>query len=342
MKKNDILIWVIVGVAVVVGGVAVLLIDGSGDSGSGLGDEFTYDVSEYGKTDAELVLYEELGERFDTGMKVCKAIAVSGKKVYVAGDNKISVAGGKEIELYGMPQCLEVGDAGKIFVGVDGHIEVYSDAGKQISVWDSPGDNAVFTSIVVHKDNVFVADAGRRVVVRYDLEGNVVNEIGRKDKKRNITGFVISSPYFDLAVASDGLLRVTNPGEHRIEAYTFDGDLEFWWGKPSVNIEGFCGCCNPINFAILGDGSFVTVEKGLVRVKVYDDYGKFVGVVAGVETLAEGRAAKVCTFPADCQSGGFDVAVDSDGKIYVLDTVANSVRYFVRKIEPRINTNKHE
>ena len=63
---------------------------------------------------------------------------------------------------------------------------------------------------------MFVADAGRRIVVRYDLEGNFVNEIGRKDEKRNIDGFVIPSPYFDIAVAKDGLLRVVNPGEHRI------------------------------------------------------------------------------------------------------------------------------
>ncbi|MBW8015767.1 MAG: hypothetical protein FVQ82_06240 [Planctomycetes bacterium] len=339
MKKNDILIWVFVGAAVVVGGVAVWLIDGSGDSGSGLGDEFTYDVSEYGKTDAKLVMYQELPERFDTGMKACKAIAVSGKKIYVAGDNMIRVVGGKDIKLSGMPRCLAVGEGGKVFVGVDGHVEVYSGAGKQIGVWDSGGEKALFTSIAVYEDNIFVADAGRRVVVRYDLEGNVVNEIGRKDEKRNISGFVIPSPYFDLAVASDGLLRVVNPGEHRIEAYTFDGDLEFSWGEPGIKIEGFCGCCNPVNFAILGDGSFVTVEKGLVRVKLYDEDGKFSGVVAGVDALVPGGVAKACAFPADCQSGGFDVAVDSDGKIYVLDTRSGVVRYFVRKIEPLINTN---
>jgi hypothetical protein len=336
MKKNDILIWVFVGVAVVVGGVAVWMLDGSGDKGSGLGDEFSYDVSEYSKTDAKLVMYEELPERFDTDMKECRAIAVSGKKVYVAGDNMIRVVGGKDIELSGMPACLAIGDGGMVYVGVAGHVEVYDSAGKQLAVWDSPGEKALFTSIAVYKDNVFVADAGRRVVIRYDLAGKVVSEIGRKDEKRNISGFVIPSPYFDLAVASDGLLRVVNPGEHRIEAYTFDGDLEFSWGKPGINIEGFCGCCNPINFAILKDGSFVTVEKGLVRVKLYgsdleDAGGKFLGVVAGVGTLLPDGVEQNHAYPADRKNRGFDVAVDSDGKIYVLDTLENTVRCFVRK-----------
>ena len=35
--------------------------------------------------------------------------------------------------------------------------------------------------------------------------------------------------------------------------------------------------------------------------------------------------------PEECQSKGFDVAVDSDGKIYVLDTVKNDVRVFEKK-----------
>jgi hypothetical protein len=158
----------------------------------------------------------------------------------------------------------------------------------------------------------------------------LLNRIGGKNKVRNIPGFVIPSPYFDLAIADDGLLRVVNPGRHRIEAYTFGGDLEFWWGTYSPNVEGFCGCCNPVNFAILKDGGFVTAEKGLVRVKVYDADGKFAGVVAGPEQLIEACDAKICQVPTNCQLGGFDLAVDNKQQVLVLDTLRNVIRTFAK------------
>ena len=144
---------------------------------------------------------------------------------------------------------------------------------------------------------------------------------------------MIPSPYFDLAIGSDGLLRVVNPGRHRIEAYTFNGDLEFWWGKPSPNVEGFCGCCNPVNFVILADGSFVTCEKGLVRVKVYNEEGDFIGVVASPEQLIKSSDTKICQIPANCQVGGFDLAVDNQQRILVLDTLRNVIRIFTKTRE---------
>ncbi|MHC4655408.1 MAG: hypothetical protein ACYS91_10375 [Planctomycetota bacterium] len=109
-----------------------------------------------------------------------------------------------------------------------------------------------------------------------------------------------------------------------------NGDLEFSWGKFSnVNIKGFCGCCNPVNFAILADESFVTCEKGLARVKIYDQDGIFVGVVAGSKQLI-GKAGRICNIPAECQSRAFDVAVDAHERIFVLDTIKNVVRIFTR------------
>ena len=70
-----------------------------------------------------------------------------------------------------------------------------------------------------------------RIILRYNKEGKLLGRMGKKDKQKNISGLIVPSPYMDVAIAPDGLLRVANTGRHRIEAYTFAGDLELWWGK---------------------------------------------------------------------------------------------------------------
>jgi hypothetical protein len=121
---------------------------------------------------------------------------------------------------------------------------------------------------------------------------------------------------------------VNNPGRHRMERYSVDGDYSGAWGVTSMGIEGFCGCCNPIGFALLPDGKYVTCEKGLPRVKVYNAHGEFESVVAGVETFAAN--AKACG-PSDCTAGGLDVAADAQGRIYILDLVTGDIRVMKRK-----------
>jgi hypothetical protein len=330
------LIGGLIAVAVVVATIAVVKFDTTGKTGSGLGDEFTYDLEELDTIDPNLILYKESARVVDTGFSESHGIAVSPKgSIYVAGDKairKLAENGNtlSEIKLADTPTCLTVDDDGKTYIGMKDYVQVYDDRGKQLAIWQNLGKDTVLTSIAVSKNDVFVADAGNRIIHRFDTTGKLINRIGAKDKNRNIPGFFIPSPHFDIAVASDGLLRVVNPGNHRIEAYTFNGDLEFSWGKFSnVNIEGFCGCCNPVNFAILSDETFVTCEKGLVRVKIYNQNGIFIGVVAGSKQLT-GKAGRICNIPAECQSRAFDVAVDSHDRIFVLDTNKNIVRIFSR------------
>lgn len=331
----EILAGVLVALAIVVAVIALVKLDVTGEKGSGLGTEFIYDIEDLAKIDPNLILYEESAGVISTGLKTARAVAIDLEgRVCVAGDKVIRIFADsgdlvREVKLADSPRCLTVDNDGKFYIGMKEHVEVYDGRGKRLATWQSLGDDAVLTSIAVSKSDVFVADAGNRIVIHYDTAGKLINRIGAKDEDKDIPGFVIPSPYFDLAVARDGLLRVTNPGRHRIEAYTFDGYLEFSWGEFSSNVEGFCGCCNPVNFAILDDESFVTCEKGLIRVKIYDPEGSFVGVVAGPEQLT-GGAWHICNIPAKCQSGGFDVAVDAAGRIFVLDTIKNVVRIFTR------------
>ena len=98
--------------------------------------------------------------------------------------------------------------------------------------------------------------------------------------------------------------------------------------EPGMKIERLSGCCNPVYFAMTADGGFVTSEKGLARIKVYDPKGEFVGVVAGPSFLVDDKklAKEAC---ADCRVGaGFDVAVDERGWVHTLDPFRKTVRSF--------------
>jgi hypothetical protein len=105
---------------------------------------------------------------------------------------------------------------------------------------------------------------------------------------------------------------------HTLENYTSDGDLRGFWESISMTIEGFSGCCNPARIAVLPGGQFVTSEKGIVRVKIHDQSGKFAGVVAAPDKFDEDGHAP-------------DISVSDDGIIYALDFDRNVIRIFEKK-----------
>jgi len=322
------LVGIIAAGAIIVAVAAILHFDVTGQSGNRLSADFQYDLGAFARTDPNLILYEETSAPIPTGFQnsTCIASAPNGN-LYVGGDNAIrifSLTGEQlgDITVEDTPTTLTLAHDGTIYAGLKDHIEIFDKQGNLLASWPKI-DDAVLTSLALSRDNLFAADAGNRVVWRCDKTGEIVGEIGHKDPRRNISGFIIPSPYFDIAMAGDGLLRVADTGRHRIEAWTPRGDLEIWWGKPSPGIEDFCGCCNPANFTMLDDDSFITCEKGLVRVKLYNPDGAFLGVVAGHETFG--------IDPTSQPAAAFDVAVDKNGRVFVLDTVRNTVRTFTKK-----------
>ncbi len=295
---------------------------------------FAYDVSRLSKTDPKLLAYEEVARWKSPHAEAKRIAAGPGDTLYVCAGRYVTAMSpegvrGLEIALPDAARCVAAAEDGTLFVGLRDHVEVFDAKGRRQASWDSPGKKSWLTALALSKSDVFAADSGNRVLLRYDTSGKLVSRIGEKNKERDVPGFIIPSPYLDVVIARDGLLCVNNPGRHRVEAYTYKGDFEGAWGKPAMGIDGFCGCCNPIGLALLPDGRFVTSEKGLPRVKIYSDQGQFESVVAGMESFPEN--AKACSDLNDCTHGGIDAAVDSEGRIYILDFVAADIRVMKRK-----------
>lgn len=284
------------------------------------GNIYEYDLKDFKSVKDDLIGYEQVGQ-LETGLEKVKAIAIDDKdRVYVAGSGSLVIFDrqGEKVQEFAVSQevnCLTVDPSGTIYLGVSDHIEVVDFSGNNLAVWDPPGGRTMFTSLAVNEEALFVADAGNKVVQKYNLEGQKVLEIGRRSKAKGDPGFIIPSPYFDLLLGREGELWVVNPGMHALQAYNDAGEKVSSWKRTSMQLDGFSGCCNPSHIAMLSNGSFVTSEKGIERVKIHLPSGDFECVVASPETFEAGTV-------------GLDLAVDSADRIYVLDTKSRTVRIY--------------
>ncbi len=329
MINSRMLIAAVLIVAIAAALAAVIFKNRGDETESGLSDEFEYDLDQLRAVDPALIVYDEEAA-IDVGLAEPRAVAVGPHgRIYVAGDRTVRVFDPEGVRLPGdislddAPTSIAIAADGAIYLAMTDHVEVYEPDGTRRAAWDPVSDETRITSIAVAEEDLFLADYGHREVVHYKRSGRIVGPIG---------DFVIPSPFFDVAVGPDEMLHVTNTGEHRIEIYSFDGNLVSWWGEFSnTAVEGFSGCCNPINIALLPDGEgYATCEKGLTRVKIYDKEGAFVGFVAEPRQFAAHDARKEAP-GFNWNLVGLDVAVDAAGRIVVLDRTTAEIRIFKKK-----------
>ncbi|MFC1560897.1 hypothetical protein ACFL4V_00300 [Candidatus Latescibacterota bacterium] len=281
---------------------------------------FEYTIEDFKEIDTKLLQYSEIGQIPLNFQQVSGIDIEFEDTIYVTADESVLIMSNEgqlqsTVSTSETVRCIDVDENGDLYLGMDDHVEVYAQNGIKKAHWKSLGDEALITSIAVSNENVFIADAGSHTVWKYDKSGNVIIKLANKDESKDILGCVIPGQYFDMSFDPDGFLWIVNPGRHSLENYTMDGDLRSFWGEYSMEIEGFCGCCNPTHIAIFDDGKFVTSEKGIPRIKVYNRLGNLESVVAGPDQFIEGTE-------------GLDLALDSSGRIYVLDPVKKAIRIF--------------
>lgn len=282
--------------------------------------------------DPDKILCNEFRKPVSTGFRESRFIAADKSGVlYAGGDRSVRIIdrSGRitnTLELTVSPFCMAADDE-HLYIGTKDNVVVSDKKGNVQSAWKNLGENAWITGIALDDRFIFIADAGQRIVWCYDLKGNFIRTIGKKDPERDIPGFVVPGPYFDIAMAPDGLLRISNPGNHRIEAYTIKGDREFFWGRFGNRLEDFTACCNPVSLTVLSNGDTVTCEKGVARVKVYDTFGNLKGFVAEPKNLAN-VSANTGIKTERVQRYGFDITADDHGSIFILDRARNVIRFF--------------
>jgi len=251
----------------------------------------------------------------------CIALGPGGA-VHVGGEFGVKVLGPdlKAIRGWrteGDVTALDVDEEGEVYAACGGRVRRFDPRGRELSAWGCngcDGDEFGYVSgIAVSEGKVFVADAGARMVYRFDTGGTYLGRIGAKEDDPDGLGFIVPSPYFDVAAAG-GVLVVTNPGRHRVERYDFEGRRLGSWGRDGRKDGEFPGCCNPTNIAFLADGRVATSQKGRPVVKVFAPGGKLLAL--------HGKGA----FDRECK--GIDLAVDSSGRIYAVDPAASRVRVF--------------
>ncbi len=294
------------------------------------GDALLFDVSEYEVVDEEDVRYRETA-RITLALDAPAGLAVDAEgRIWATGDDTLLMLDGTGRELArhdigGRPECIAVAPDGTVFLGMRDHVTVFSATGEHRDSWESLGERAWLTEIAADETHVYVADAGNLCVYRYTHDGRLLNVIGERDPDAGIPGIVVPSPHLDVALDAMGALWVVNPGRLGVEKYRDDGALLTAWYQPGFGLHQFPGCCNPIHIAFKSNGTLVTAEKGLNRVKVFTADRSFAGIVAPPAHVNAGWNA--ADFPRDVPPI-CDLAVDNDDRILVLHGPLRAILVF--------------
>ncbi|NJK85779.1 MAG: hypothetical protein HC906_07220 [Bacteroidales bacterium] len=278
-----------------------------------------FSVEEYKEVNPELVKYRET-KQIKIQQVNPTGISYSEKNIYMVSAEGLHVFGvnGKEILKKNFTDgatCVYANEK-HIFIGSENYLLKLDSTGQIICKSDI-NPNSWFTSIAQRNHDLYVADAGNKLILKYNTDCKKTGEFAGQSRSTVIHGFIIPSAVFDVAINPDQELWVVNPGIHALQHYRDDGSLIDFWEKTSIEIEGFSGCCNPAHIAFLPNGNLITSEKGMVRIKEYSPKGDLLSVVAEPMKF-EGEKAP-------------DIAVDEQGNILALDMDKKMIRIFQPK-----------
>jgi sugar lactone lactonase YvrE len=164
--------------------------------------------------------------------------------------------------------------------------------------------------------NIYVADSRNHRIQYFSPEGTYLGSWGTfADVNQGDAPPGTFNEPWDVAVAKDGSVFVSDTWNHRIQKFTSSGKPVTSWGVfgQSTDADGFYG---PRGLAIAPDGYVYVADTGNSRIVVYDQDGNFI-------TEFGSPGIEVGQF-----SEPVDVYVGADGLVYVTDTWNQRVQVF--------------
>jgi DNA-binding beta-propeller fold protein YncE len=227
--------------------------------------------------------------------------------------------------LLGGTTGLAIGPNGTVYAAdEDGRILTFTSSGTflsrfDISVWTCLytylGDERFFLA-VGPDGSVYIMSDRKQRIQKYTASGEYVTQWGAEGKGTGqlwgVTG---------LAAGSNGLLYVLSGSRQlpfsatttRVQAFTGDGNLVYYWGSFGIGNGQFDGPCG---IAVAGDGSVYVSDTRNLRIQKFTDHGAYLGKW-GAKGSDEGQFASP-----------FGIAVGPDGTCYVADHENDRVQRF--------------
>ena len=247
MKNKGIVIFLIALAVIIVTVVSLDYI--SSKPGELPANPYALGMDLFSRTDTALIMFNEkrnLTINFSEPTGLC----ISNGKIFVVGDQKLQIIEPngnllKEINFELKPTCV-FASPDNIYIGFRKSLTILNREGLKIANCNSFSDSTVITSITERSGIIFVADAGKRIVRKFDQTGKPVGEIEGKSGNDQIHGFIIPSPYFDLAFNDSSIYVLTNdwPGLNKrklldilnrpVDAGSITGDINICQGEDLV------------------------------------------------------------------------------------------------------------
>ena len=178
MKNKGIVIFLIVLSVIII---TVVALDFNASKPDKLPENpYAFNIDPFSRIDTALINYKEsrdLAISFSEPTGVC----FHDSQLFVVGDQKLQIIEPngkllKEVTFIQKPTCVYT-SAENIFIGFRKSLEVLNRDGVKVAEWNTFSDSTVITSIAEKSGIVFVADAGKRIVRKFNLEGKPQGEI---------------------------------------------------------------------------------------------------------------------------------------------------------------------